>query len=242
MKASPSRSGAKILIVSDEPLTAQDWGYSLAQSGLDIRMISLAEDVMEVWAEETPDLIIIEDFNEQMEEIELCRQLRLVTIVPILFLTNKISETFQYEVYRAGADECIPYPVNLKLFHAKVRAWLRRTKSFPLAGLDEVQVDGFRLFADQKRLALPSGAMIRLTTLETRLLYLLMSHPGREFESEEMVERVWGHYGEGDNRLLKNHIYRLRRKIEVDPANPCYLVSVGYSGYKFRINLLYQNS
>lgn len=223
----------RVLIISDEPETAQVWGFSLSQVGLETRLVSVSEAVMQIWAEELPDLIIIEDFNDQVEELELLRQLRAETVVPILYLTGKTDEPFLVETYRFGSDETIPFPISPRLFQAKVSAWLRRTQSMPMTALDEVRAGGFILNPESRWLSLPSGDMVRLSMLEARLLYLLMTHPGRAFETYQLLERIWGYYGEGDSILLKNLVYRLRRKIEPDPAQPRYLVTEANLGYKF---------
>ena len=224
---------AKILIISDEPVTAEVWGFSLNKVGLNVTLIGIEDPVLETWMDVSPDLIIIEDFNKDIEEIELCRQLRKETAVPILYLTGKIEETFQLQVYEAGADECITFPITPRLFQMKVKAWLRRTMSVPLAMLNEVEIGELRLNADKRVLKLRAGEQIKLTNLESRLLYLLMSRPGHCFESEEIVNRVWGYWGEGDGTLLKNLVYRLRRKIEPNPNQPHFIITVEGRGYGF---------
>jgi two-component system response regulator RegX3 len=225
---------AKVLIISDELSTAEVWGFSLNIVGLNVTLIGIADPILETWIELAPDLIIIEDFNKDVEEIELCRQLRKETAVPILFLTGKTEESFQLQVYEVGADECITFPITPRLFQAKVKAWLRRTMSVPLAVLNEVETGELRLNVAKRVLSLPEGDQVKLTNLESRLLYLLMSHPGRGFETEEIVNRVWGYWGEGDGTLLKNLVYRLRRKIEPNPTQPRFIITVEGRGYGFQ--------
>jgi DNA-binding response OmpR family regulator len=233
MLANSESQKEKILIISDEPNTAEVWGFSLKQVGLNVRLLDVTNDILAAFDREYPDLIIIEDFNEEVEELEICRQLREITAVPILYLTTKNSENFQLTVYEMGADECIIQPITPRVFQYKVNAWLRRTKNLPLASLDEVRAEGFTLDPDSKKLTLPDGEVVYLTMLETRLLYLLMSHQGSSMHKSEIIERVWGNFTGIDSRLLKNHIYRLRRKIEPDPSRPRILVNAGYSGYGF---------
>jgi two-component system response regulator MtrA len=225
---------ASVLIISDELEMARVWEFALQHVGLDTSLIGITEDSVQIALEQTPDLVIVEDFNAEAEEIELCRQLRTETVVPILYLTSKQGEAFLLETYKAGADETIPFPISPRLFQAKVQAWLRRTQAIPLAALDEVQVNSFRLIPGQKRLVTAAGEQIRLTSLESRLLFLLMSHPGHVIETENLVERVWGYYGNGDSVLLKNLIYRLRRKIEPSPNAPRHVLTVANIGYKFQ--------
>lgn len=224
---------ARVLIISDELNTAAIWGYSLSQVEIDVKLIGPNENVLEVWDTEIPDITIIEDFDDQVEMLAVCQKLRAITISPILYFTSRISENDHLKIYQAGADECIPYPITPRIFQAKVGAWLRRTRSLPLAALDEIQVGGFVLDPTLKQITLPGGKRVNLTLLETRLLYFLMNHAGRVIPKDELIERVWGHSNEFDRRLLKNHIYRLRRKIEPNPSSPRYLINVGYSGYEF---------
>jgi DNA-binding response OmpR family regulator len=230
----PKRPNARVLIISDEPATAAVWGFSLNQVGFDVILIGITDSVLEACMEVLPDLIIIEDFNKEVEEVDLCCHIRRETAVPILYLTGKTDEAFQIQVYKVGADECITFPITPRLFQVKVEAWLRRTMSIPLAALNDVECGELHLNADKRWLRLPAGELVKLTNLETRLLYLLMSHPGQLFETDEIVNKVWGYWGEGDKSLLKNLVYRLRRKMEPDLEHPRWVVTVKDRGYAFR--------
>ena len=224
----------RILIVSDEIETARVWGFSLNQVGLEVNLISTTDPVIEIWQSDNPDLIIIEDFNDEVDELDLCRQLRRLTVIPILFLTTKVGETHLLAIYQAGADEAIPYPITPRLFQAKVQAWLRQTGNLPMAALDQVPVGDMVLNPETRELTGATGEKIGLTVLESRLLYILMSHPAKIFGSNQLVERIWGYYGNGNGTVLKNLVYRIRRKIEPDPVRPRYLVTEGTYGYKFQ--------
>ena len=224
---------AQVLIITDEPDSAQVWGFSLSQLGLDVRLINITDPVLEIWSEVLPDLIIFEDFDSDEEEVQVCRDLRAATIVPILFLTSKTSESFWLKIYQLGADECIPFPISPRLFKAKVAAWLRRTQDLPIAAVEDIRSGGFVLNLQTRRLTLPNRASLRLSALEARLLYLLMNHPGQPLENEKIIEKVWGYYGNGSGPLLKNLVYRLRKKIEADPSQPGCLLTWGEGGYRF---------
>lgn len=136
------------------------------------------------------------------------------------------------EVYKAGVDDCISKPVSPSLFQAKVKVWLRRFGILSVEALDPITVGTLQLFPSEKIVILKNGSTVRLTNLELRLLYYLMSRPGRAVAIEELNRRVWGYSKETDNTMLKNVIYRLRRKIEADPANPQILQNVAGVGYK----------
>jgi two-component system KDP operon response regulator KdpE len=229
-----SLMNATVLVVSDQPETARIWAFTLKQMGLEVCLASLSERTLQLWAEEYPDLIVLEVYDSTADVFEFCRRLRDEAAVPILFLTSRNDEAFILDAYKAGADECVPHPVSPRLFMAKTQAWLRRSLVVPSATLDVLQVGGFVLDPDRKAVMIPTGDMVKLTNLEARLLYLLMSHQSWILETDYLVERVWGHFGEGDSVLLKNVVYRLRRKIEPDPSQPRYLLTESSIGYKFQ--------
>ena len=230
-RASPP---AKIMVISDDLEIARVWAYSLEQSGWQISLGEMGDSALHVWNETLPDLVVVDSHAWQMEDIEFCRRLRAETIIPILLFTSQNDEYYLLEGYKAGIDEVVAQPVSPRLFMAKVRAWLRRAQTIPSAVLEEVQSGAFRLDEGRRLLMMPGGHTVHLTHLEARLLYVLMSRPNRTLETADLVERVWGHYGQGDSALLKNLVYRLRRKIEPDPAQPRYLLTEGNQGYRFR--------
>jgi DNA-binding response OmpR family regulator len=228
-----STSRIKGLVITDELESGKIWGYSLEQIGIQVTLVKVTEDIPVIWREILPDLVLLEDFNPEIEELEVCRQLRQISPVPILLLTMKTDETFQLEAYRAGVDECILQPISPLLFLAKVRTWLRQTRSLPYAAVGDLEAGGFVLEPDCRRLSLPDGSRLQLTNLEMRLLYVLMSHPGKPVDSASLIERIWGSYGGGDHVMLKNLVYRLRRKIETEPNNPACLLTDANLGYRF---------
>ncbi len=228
-----SSSQFKGLVICDEMESGKIWGYSLEQIGIQVTLVKVNDDILSIWKDILPDLVLLEDFNFESEELEICRQLRKVSPVPILLLTRKSDEIFQLKAYRIGVDECILQPISPSLFLAKVSAWMRQTRNLPYAAVDDLAIGGFVLEPDCRRLSLPDGNRIPLTNLEVRLLYVLMSHPGKTVESVALIERIWGSYGGGDSVMLKNLVYRLRRKIEPDPAKPTCLLTDGKLGYIF---------
>jgi DNA-binding response OmpR family regulator len=136
------------------------------------------------------------------------------------------------EAYEAGIDEYILKPIEPSLLHAKVKAWLRRTWSIPVGMLDALKVGDIRFLPGERTLILDGKPPIRMTNLELRLMFYLMSHAGRTITAEELCQRVWGTDREVNKATLKNVIYRLRLKLEPDPTNPHYIRTVG-GGYQF---------
>jgi len=228
------RSKATVLLVSNDAESARIWAFSLEQAGLEVCQAGFSEKTLQVWSNEFPDLIILDGHQAQMDLLEFCRCLRAEAAVPILLLSASGDETHLLAAYQAGVDDCLPPPVSPRLFLVKVRAWLRRAQVTPNAALDSIQAGDFRLDPDRRMVDTPRGDLVRLTNLEARLLYLLISHPDWILETDYLVDRTWGHFGDGDSVLLKNLVYRLRRKIEPDPSQPRYLLTESSLGYRFR--------
>jgi two-component system response regulator RegX3 len=227
---------AKVLLISDEPESAEVWGYILDHKGFETSLVtSNEEDSTERRPDHTHDVIIIDRNNGHMNTNRLIGHLRTEVTVPILLLLPSTDEALALEGYEAGADEVIPKPISPRLLLAKIKAWVSRSWTVPAAMLDILQVGDLRLDPAQRQLVNLDGTLIKLTSLEFRLLHLLMSHPGQILESNLIIERVWGADSRGDSTLLKNVVYRLRRKIEPDPAHPAYIQSLVGEGYVFQI-------
>jgi len=223
----------RVLVASDDPDTARVWAYLLREKGLSVQLAASTGEALRLWEEQIPDLIVI-DTHSDPEGLQTLGQLRAETIVPILFITSRNDEAHILEAYQAGADECAVKPVSPALFWAKVRAWLRRTWSVPAEGLDSLQTGELRLDPAHRQVVLGQEQVVKLTNLEFRVLHLLMSHPGWVMNTDDIVQRVWGYYGNGDRDLLKNVVYRLRRKIDPDPQNPRYIFTEAGLGYRFQ--------
>lgn len=232
-QAQTRRIEAKTVVIYDDVDHGHAWSRPLTDSGIDTVAIPLDEETIPFLAGLLPDLIVLEDFNHKPEELALCAHLRQETPIPILLLTVRGDEEFHLRAYQAGVDECIALPINPQLFVAKVRAWLGRTLSLPASAVNEISCGAFRLEPAHRRLALPSGQVLKLTNLELRLLLILMAAPGEPVNQAVLIERVWGPYGGGDRTMLKNVVYRLRRKIEPEPQQPRHLVTVNHSDYRF---------
>ncbi len=224
----------RILVVSDDEDASEIWAYALRYRGLEIRIATSPAEALDWWARDTFDLVIINFYQSLEEAMQFCRQLRREVANPILLFTSINDESLLLEAYEAGVDECVVKPIGHRLFLAKVQSWLRRSWTIPTEALDQLYVDDLRLDPAQRTLIRPDGDAVRLTNLEFRVLHLLMSHRGQVMDTSVIVDRVWGHTGNGDGVLLKNVIYRLRRKIEADPSQPRYLQTDSGGGYSFR--------
>jgi two-component system response regulator RegX3 len=221
------------LLVSDDREVGGLWAYALRQMGLEVTLAASADDALASWDQHAFDLFVIDVCGPDLDGIELARRLRAGAVNPILLFTANRDEGHTLAAYQAGVDECVVKPVSPSVFLAKVRVWLRRSWTVPARALETVQAGRLCLDPARRQLVTEGGSIVKLTNLEFRVLHLLMSHPGQVLPSDLIVDRVWGYNGGGDQVLLKNVVYRLRRKMEPDPGDPRYLQTVAGEGYVF---------
>jgi DNA-binding response OmpR family regulator len=224
---------AKIFVVCDQKDTAPVWGYILRQQGLSVVLEPSIEKAIDRWSSEMPDLVVIDVNVPHQDRMELYKRFRAVSVAPILLFLPTYHEIEILESYAAGVDEVVIKPISPAIFLAKIMVWMRRSWTVPTAELSQVKAGKHRLDPAWRCLVNPLGLEIKLTNLEFRLLHLLMSRPGHTFSAEDIIQALWGGYGSGDQVLLKNVVYRLRRKIETDPSRPLFL-QTGPGGYWFQ--------
>ena len=224
---------SSILIISDEPTTSRIWALLLTDLHCKpIVAFSIGEAITKL-EETAADLIVIDVTSRDVSGVHICKTLREHASVPILLLTPINNESHTLEAYQAGADECIIKPISPALFLAKIKVWLHRAWTVQVESLDKLIIANFTLDPAKHQLYNNDGKRIHLSNLEFRVLYLLMDHPNQPFSYEEIIERVWGIYGEGNSTLVKNVIYRLRKKIEPNPNEARY-IRTETGGYLFR--------
>jgi len=223
----------KIFVVCDQRDTAPVWGYILRQQGLIVILETSRNKAIDHWSAEMPDLVVLDVDVAHEERMELYEKFRAVCMAPILMLLPTYHETHILEAYTAGVEEVAVKPISPAIFLAKIKAWVRRSWSMPTDGLDLVRVGKYRLDPARRCLVGPDEMDISLTNLEFRLLHMLMGRPAHVFSIEDIIQFIWGGYGNGDQTLLKNVVYRLRKKIEVDPSHPM-LLQTWQGGYSFQ--------
>jgi len=225
-------STPKVLIVSNQQTTGPLWVFSLQQQHLNVALESDPSNTVARWEKENPDLLILDISLPEETTLELIRDLRAETLTPIVLLTPVRTDEHVLEAYKAGVDDCLIKPVSPSLFQAKIKVWLMRSGNVFTDALNPVRVGTLQLFPAEKLVLLKNGGAVRLTNLELRLLYYLMQRPGQIVTIEELNQKVWGYVAEADNTMLKNVVYRLRRKIESDPANPLIIQTIVGTGYR----------
>lgn len=223
----------KIFVVCDQSDTAPVWGFILRQQGLVVILETSLDKAVDRWSMEMPDLVVIDIDITHQDPMVLYQKFRAVSVAPILLFLPAHHENQILEAYAAGVDEVVVKPISPAIFLAKIVAWVRRSWTVPVDGLSLVKAGKHRLDPGRRCLIDPAGLEIKLTNLEFRLLHLLMSRPAFVFSAEEIIQSIWGGFGSGDQVLLKNVVYRLRRKIEADPSRPT-LLQTWQGGYSFQ--------
>jgi len=222
---------SKVLVVSDLPIATSLWGRSNTLPFNFVLELNPDQGVRR-YTELLPDLIILELGCEPLA-IELVMKFRDETTTPVLMLSSICSNKFILDAYQAGVDEYILKPIQPEILLAKIKAWLRRSQVIPQGLLDSISFNNGKLMPAERSILIEDWEPVHLTSLELRLLYCLIGRRGYTVTSEELCLRIWGKSG-GDVVRLKNVVYRLRRKIEADPANPRYLLTVTGVGYQFK--------
>ena len=149
------------------------------------------------------------------------RHIRANSVQPLLFFTYETDERFHLNAYELGVEECIAKPIGIPLFLAKVHAWLHRA-AIQNAPNTILCVSRFQIDPERRLVTTPDEVTIKLSNLECRLLYVLMANRGRILESQLLVDRIWSEYQDVDSQLVKNLIYRLRRKIDRSGPSEIY--------------------
>lgn len=180
----------------------------------------------------TPNIILIDIFRPEPAVYAICRQLRSQFAQPILLLCCESDERFHIELYEHGVDESIIKPIGIDLLLAKVNAWLARADVTQSHKPKAMQC-GFRINKSNRQVTTPAGNAVRLSKLEFELLTLFLCHPNRILEPELIGRRVWDYDDMDTTKMVKNLVYRLRNKIERDPARPRYILTTEGLGYAF---------
>lgn len=223
----------KIFVVCDQTDTAPVWGFILRQQGLNVILETSLDRAVDRWSMEMPDLVVIDIDVARQDPMLLYKKFRAVSVAPILLFLPAHHETQILEAYAAGVDEVVVKPISPAIFLAKIVAWVRRSWTVPVDDLSLVKAGKHRLDPTRRCLIDPAGNEVKLTNLEFRLLHLLMSRPATVFNAEDIIQAIWGGFGNGDQVLLKNVVYRLRKKIEEDPSQPT-LLQTWQGGYSFQ--------
>jgi len=219
----------KILVVDDDLDLLQLIAFALRQAGYLVVDADDGELALARFAEEAPDLVVLDGNLPKIDGFEVCRRLRATSRVPILMLTVRGDEADVVRGLDLGADDYLTKPFSPRTLLARMRALLRRSG---IEKSDAIAAGRIALDVTRHEVKVDGGAAVRLTKLEFRLLQLMIAHAGQAIEAERLFQHVWGQRAAGDRQLLKQLVHRLRQKIEGDPAAPRFLRTVPGVGYE----------
>jgi|SRR5271165_45109 len=220
-----------ILVVDDEPQITRVLRTALTAQGYDIRVANDGEMALEIMKDWTPHLIITDLSMPRLDGVELCRRVRTVSPLPILVLSVRDQERQKIQALDAGADDYVTKPFSMNELLARVRANLRRApKSQEVA--EVIEVGDFRIDLATRSVQV-GDRELRLTPKEFDLLLYLSQHPHRVVPHRTLLAAVWGANSAEQPEYLRVFIGQLRKKIELDPAGPRYLLTERWVGYRF---------
>ncbi|MDI6647397.1 MULTISPECIES: response regulator transcription factor [Bacillus] len=225
---------SKVLIIDDEKEILELIHTVLTREGIDqVLTASTARDGLSLFHQEQPDLIILDIMLPDGEGYDICKQIRDVSHVPIIFLSAKGEESDKIVGLAIGGDDYITKPFSPKEVAYRVKAQLRRSSYLQPSQEEPVIKKGpFELNEQQAELT-KNGAAIELTPKELMLMTYFLQHPNRVISKETLYQTVWGEDFFGSDNTVMVHIRRLREKIENSPSTPEFLVTVKGLGYKF---------
>jgi two-component system KDP operon response regulator KdpE len=224
--------GSKVLVVDDEPQITRVLRTVLSSQGYRVRTAAEGESALSSFKEWAPELVITDLYMPHMDGLELCRRIREVSSVPIIVLSVKGEERTKVEALDLGADDYITKPFGTDELMARVRAALRRGGSVSPPHVASFEAGDFRIDMDGRRVH-TQGREVRLTPKEFDLFVYMARHPNRVLTHATLLEAVWGEASQEQPEYLRVFMGQLRKKLEPDPANPRYLTTEPWVGYRF---------
>jgi two-component system, OmpR family, response regulator ResD len=225
-------SGARVLVVDDEPMVRDVLARYLIREGFDVDTAGDGERALAAFAANPPQLVLLDLMLPRIDGLEVFRRIRETTSTPVIMLTARGEEADRIVGLEIGADDYVTKPFSPREVVARVRAVLRRAEAAPQSDAAEI-VHGDLRIDRQKREVTHRGEPVRLTRKEFDLLTTLAASPGTAFSRSRLLEEVWDFAWGGDVSTVTVHIRRLREKIEPDPSHPSHLLTVWGIGYRF---------
>lgn len=204
----------------------------LQRAGFASRISTDLKVSIQDWHEKPSDLILFAIKDEA--DVEQIRELRALTEVPIVLVSEPIHEDLHTNLLEAGVDLVVYRPFSARIMISQLRALMRRALGVSVFNLPNFTVGDLVLDPSVRTVQVKDQPAIHLTRLEFRMLYTLMVHRGQVLTTESLVERVWGYDGRGDRDLVRGLVKRLRAKIEPDPPEPIYILTIPGVGYRLQ--------
>jgi two-component system response regulator RegX3 len=224
-----------VLVVEDEASFVEALKIGLTREGFTVEVAVDGFEALEKFDRVQPDVVLLDVMLPRISGIDVCRQIRLRSQVPIIMVTAKGGEIDTVVGLEVGADDYVTKPYRVRELIARMRAVMRRSPSDRTAAdlsLAAIQVGDVVLDPDEHSVFV-AGDRITMPLKEFELLHLLLANAGRVLPRETLIDRVWGSDYVGDTKTLDVHIKRLRGKVETDPAAPTRIVTIRGLGYKY---------
>lgn len=221
----------RALLISQDPDEAAILSLSLQRAGMTVSRSTDLEHALQNQPEPPADLIVLA--MPAGSPLAQVRMIRAQTEIPLLLIAEQIEEAVHALLLESGADLVIVRPFGARLLIAQIRALLRRAAGLPFFTLPTLSVAELTLDPATRTVQVGAQGPKRLTHLEFRLLYALMIHRSQVLPAEILVEQVWGYTGEGERDLVRGLIRRLRAKVEPDPSQPRFIITIPGVGYTF---------
>lgn len=222
----------RILVVDDERQITRVLSRGLTAKGYDVHVAADGEGALQTFSDWHPDLVVTDLSMPNVNGLELCRRLRAFSEVPIIVLSVKGEERTKIEALDAGADDYVTKPFGIEELLARIRATLRRAPLGQDSGKNVLEAGDFRIALDERNVTIQNNE-VRLTPKEYDLLVYLVRHPGKVLTHHALLGAVWGGNYTEQTEYLRVFIGQLRKKIETDPANPKYILTEPWIGYRF---------
>lgn len=231
-------AGPTVLVVEDEEAFLDALEIGLTQEGFRVELARDGAEALERWEAIEPDVILLDLMLPRVSGVDVCREIRSKSKVPIIMVTAKSSEIDTVVGLEVGADDYVTKPYRMRELVARMRAVMRRSEHLgdgDAAADDDasvLEVGDVRLDAARHEVTV-GGELVSLPLKEFELLELMLANAGRVLSRDVLIDRVWGHDYVGDTKTLDVHIKRLRSKVEPDPPNPTRIVTIRGLGYKY---------
>jgi DNA-binding response OmpR family regulator len=224
----------EVLVVEDEAKIVDVLRSFLESKGFVVHSAENGRQALEIVDNELLSLVLLDLMLPEMSGEEICVAIRKKSRVPIIMLTAKADEAAMLEGLDIGADDYVTKPFSLKALYARMEAVLRRTSYDPIPLFNRTSFNGGDLEIDfELRMVRKNKIEVKLTPNEFRILAALIKYPNKVFTRDELISNSFGTGFEGYDRAVDSHIKNIRQKIESDPKNPVYIITIHGTGYKF---------
>jgi DNA-binding response OmpR family regulator len=223
----------KILLVDDDPTLIQFVGEFLTNDGLNVIRASNGQDALRLAYMEHPELVVLDVMMPGMDGWEVTARLRELADIPIILITGKTSEADKLRGFKLGVDDYVTKPFSFAELSARIRAVLSRQNRITK---DDQAIQFGKCTLDIPRRELKiEGELVPLTPTEYRLLEVLAQNRGHAVSEGELVQAIWGNNRQEDSSVVRRYIWLLRRKVEDDPADPQWVITVRGFGYRLEV-------